>query len=231
MITADAFHALTQSLAPSGTRLVAVSKFQSVEKIRALYDLGQRDFGENYAQELAEKAPQLPSDIRWHFIGHLQKNKVKYIAPFVHLIHSVDSYELLAEIQKRAAKEDRVIDVLLELKVAEEATKHGLGETEIIRLLDQLDAQADGFGNIRVCGLMAMASFTSDEAQLSKEFTRAQTAFNHFKSTYFFLKPYFNTLSMGMSGDYKLAIAHGSTLVRIGTMLFGRRPASGDSQG
>ncbi len=231
MITADAFHALTQSLAPSGTRLVAVSKFQPVEKIRALYDLGQRDFGENYAQELAEKAPQLPSDIRWHFIGHLQKNKVKYIAPFVHLIHSVDSYELLAEIQKRAAKEDRVIDVLLELKVAEEDTKHGLGETEIIRLLDQLDAQADGFGNIRVCGLMAMASFTSDEAQLSKEFTRAQTAFNHFKSTYFFLKPYFNTLSMGMSGDYKLAIAHGSTLVRIGTMLFGRRPASGDSQG
>lgn len=240
MITADAFHALTQSLAPSGTRLVAVSKFQPVEKIRALYDLGQRDFGENYAQELAEKAPQLPPDIRWHFIGHLQKNKVKYIAPFVHLIHSVDSYELLAEIQKRAASSPsfgggegggRTIDVLLELKVAEEDTKHGLGETEIIRLLDQLDAQADGFGNIRVCGLMAMASFTSDEAQLSKEFTRAQTAFNHFKSTYFFLKPYFNTLSMGMSGDYQLAIAHGSTLVRIGTMLFGRRPASGDGQG
>lgn len=226
MINAADYHSLFQFLQQADARLVAVSKFQSVEKIKALYELGQRDFGENYAQELAEKAALLPADIRWHFIGHLQKNKVKYIAPFVNLIHSVDSYDLLAEIEKRAAKENRVIDVLLELKVATEDTKNGLSENDLIRLLDQLDAQADAFRHIRVCGLMAMASFTEDQTQLEAEFTRAQTAFYHFKSTYFFTKPYFDILSMGMSGDYELAVAHGSTMVRVGSLLFGARPAS-----
>ncbi len=226
MIDATQFQALLQELAPTRTQLIAVSKFQPIEKIQALYDLGQRDFGENYAQELAEKAALLPTDIRWHFIGHLQRNKVKYIVPFTTLIHSVDSYDLLAEIEKRAARSGRVQDVLLELKVAAEDSKHGLGETDLVRLLDQLDAQADAFQHIRICGLMAMASFTDDTGQLKEEFTRARTAFHHFKATYFFTKPYFDTLSMGMSGDYQLAMQHGSTMVRIGTMLFGRRPSS-----
>lgn len=226
MIDATRYRALLQALAPTQTRLIAVSKFQPVEKIKALYDLGQRDFGENYAQEMAEKAAQLPDDICWHFIGNLQRNKVKYIASFAGLIQSVDSYDLLAEIEKRAAQANRVQDVLLQLKVATEDTKYGLSENELIRLFDQLDAQADAFRHIRICGLMAMASFTEDTAQLEAEFTRARTAFNHFKATYFFTKPSFNILSMGMSGDYELATAHGSTMVRIGTMLFGTRPSS-----
>ncbi len=227
MIDAAPYQALLHELAPTDTRLIAVSKFQPVAKIQALYDLGQRDFGENYVQEMTEKAQKLPADIRWHFIGTLQRNKVKYIAPFVHMIQSVNSYDLLAEIEKRAAQAGRVQDVLLELKVAAEDTKHGLNETGILRLLDQLDGQPDAFRHVRICGLMAMASFTDDTAQLAEEFTRARTAFQHFKATYFFTRPHFNILSMGMSGDYGLAMQHGSTMVRVGTRLFGARPASG----
>ncbi len=229
MVDTSFYKSLLEDFAKSGVRLVAVSKFQPVAEIQALYDLGQRDFGENYVQELVEKAAQLPPDIRWHFIGHLQKNKAKYIAPFVHLIQSVDSLELLAEIEKRAAKEGRVIDVLLELKIAGEHTKQGIDENEILRLLEQLDAQSDAFQSVRVCGLMAMASFTQDEAQIAAEFSRAQTAFAHLKATCFFRKSHFNTLSMGMSGDYLLALQHASTLVRIGSLLFGERPVKGET--
>ncbi len=217
------YQQLTETLTAQGVQLIAVSKTKSVTEIQALYDLGQRDFGENYVQELVEKAPQLPEDIRWHFIGHLQKNKVKYIIPFVYLIHSVDSYELLAEIEKRAAKTSHIVQVLLELKVAEEETKHGLSENQLIRLLDQWTAQEADFAHIRICGLMAMASFTDDKAQLAAEFSRAHTAFEHFRNTYFFAKPAFRQLSMGMSSDYELAVAHGSTMVRVGSLLFGAR--------
>ncbi|RYD51370.1 MAG: YggS family pyridoxal phosphate-dependent enzyme [Sphingobacteriales bacterium] len=217
------YQQLNDTLRSHNVQLIAVSKTKSVAEIKALYELGQRDFGENYAQELVEKAPQLPDDIRWHFIGHLQKNKVKYIIPFVHLIHSVDSYELLAEIEKRAAKESRIIQVLLELKVAEEENKHGLTEHQLIRLLDQWTAQEADFAHIQIAGLMAMASLTEDQAQLATEFTRARTAFEHFRNTSFFAKPAFTILSMGMSSDYELAIANGSTMVRIGSLLFGAR--------
>lgn len=226
MINAKVWQELTESFKKKNVTLVAVSKTKPVEDIKALYELGQRDFGENYVQELVEKQPQLPADVRWHYIGHLQSNKVKYIAPFVHLIHAVDSFKLLQEINKQAEKNNRVIDVLLQLFIADEETKFGLNEKEIIELLDYYEAQKEQLKNVRICGLMGMASNTDDEAQIREEFSRLHAVFLNLKQSSFLMKDYFNTCSMGMSSDYEIAIEAGSNMVRIGSLLFGARDYS-----
>lgn len=203
--------------------LIAVSKTKPVSDIQALYDLGQRDFGENYVQELVDKQAQLPEEVRWHFIGHLQRNKVKYIAPFVHLIHAVDSFALLGEINKQALKHNRTIDVLLQLHIAEETSKHGLDENSVLELLQYFEAQRTTLQNVRITGLMGMATFTTDETQIRQEFERLRNFFVYLKDTVFIRDESFQHLSMGMSSDYRLALACGSTMIRIGSMLFGAR--------
>lgn len=223
MVNKAVWNQLTTELNAKGVTLVAVSKTKPVEDIRSLYELGQRDFGENYVQELLEKVPQLPSDIRWHFIGHLQTNKVKLIAPFVHLIHGVDSFKLLLEINKQAAKNQRVIDVLLQMHIATEETKFGLDITDITDFMGYYEARKADLKNVRIRGLMGMASFADDEAQVRAEFQMLKTRFEAMKRTDFLFCDYFDTCSMGMSGDYKIAIEEGSTMVRIGSMLFGAR--------
>ncbi len=207
----QAYQRIKTELDARGVLLVAVSKTKPVEDILALYQAGQRDFGENYVQELCEKQPQLPSDIRWHFIGHLQSNKVKYIAPFVHLIHGVDSESLLKEIDKQARKNNRIIDCLLQMHIAQEETKYGLNETELTTLMKKLP----NYPNARVKGLMGMASFTSNIEQVRNEFRYLFNILQKFHTA--------RTLSMGMSGDYAIAVEEGSNLVRIGSLLFGVR--------
>lgn len=209
--------------------LVAVSKTKPIEDIKALYDLGQRDFGENYVQELVDKQPLLPNDIRWHFIGHLQSNKVKFIAPFVHLVHGVDSLKLLQEINKQAAKNNRVIDCLLQIHIAKEETKFGLDEEELNVLISQL-ANVPML-HVRIVGLMGMASFSEDMDLVRSEFKYLKGQFDKVNNEW----PMVNgeslvtrnsqlvTLSMGMSSDYKIAIEEGSTMVRIGSLIFGER--------
>ena len=214
---------IKEQLKAQQVTLVAVSKTKPVSDIQELYDLGQRDFGENYVQELAEKHLLLPNDIRWHFIGHLQSNKVKYIAPFVHLIHGVDSYKLLLEIDKQAKKFDRTINCLLQVHVAQEETKFGFNELELMAAMEDIHKYKllNQLQNVQVVGLMGMASLTADSEQVSKEFAYLKMLFDHFAT-----QPgndQFSVLSMGMSGDYQLAIAEGSTLVRIGSLLFGSR--------
>lgn len=200
--------------------LVAVSKIQPIESILALYNFGHRDFGENYVQELVEKAESLPKDIRWHFIGHLQTNKVKYIAPFIYLVHGVDSLKLLKEINKQAEKNNRTIQVLLQVHIAKETTKFGLNEGELNDIINQI--QASDFKNIIIKGLMGMATFTDDTAKINAEFKYLKTLFDQYKPVSH--KSFqWSTLSMGMSDDYKIAIENGSTMVRIGSLLFGRR--------
>lgn len=196
--------------------LVAVSKTKPIEDIKALYNLGQRDFGENYVQELVDKASQLPTDIRWHFIGHLQTNKVKYIAPFVHLIHGVDSLKLLKEIDKQAAKNGRVIDCLLQVHIAREETKFGLDENELAALLQ--DPVLPGMNHVRIKGLMGMASFSDNRELVRAEFKTLQVLFEKYGKD-----RGWTVLSMGMSADFLIAIEEGSTLVRIGSLLFGAR--------
>ena len=196
------------------TTLVAVSKIKPASDIQKMYELGQRDFGENYVQELVEKQAQLPSDILWHFIGHLQSNKVKYIAPFVHLIQSVDSEKLLKEIDKQAAKNNRKINVLLQVHIAEEQTKFGFDEAELMTL------DAGLLPHVNIVGLMGMATFTDDKEKVKREFEQLQSFYTQFSSA---KKIELNTLSMGMSDDYALAISCGSNMIRIGSLLFGRR--------
>jgi pyridoxal phosphate enzyme (YggS family) len=208
-------------LAPTQTKLIAVSKTHPPERVRELYDRGQRVFGENKVQELVAKYEALPKDIEWHFIGHLQTNKVKYIAPFVACIQSVDSLKLLAEIDKQAARVGRVIDCLLQFHIAEEETKFGLDENEAAELL-----QNPGFlalRNVRIKGVMGMATFTDDKKQVQREFQHLHSIFEKLKARFFSEQPSFKEISMGMSGDYLLAIAEGSTMVRVGTLLFGAR--------
>jgi len=197
--------------------LVAVSKTKPVEDIKALYDQGQRDFGENYVQELVDKQPQLPADINWHYIGHLQSNKVKYIASFVHLIHGVDSFKLLKEINKQAQKQNRVINCLLQVHIAQEETKFGLDEAELDALLVEL--KNNPLQNITINGLMGMASFTDDLSKVRAEFKELKQLHDKLKNKL----PQASILSMGMSSDYKIAVEEGSTLVRIGSLLFGER--------
>lgn len=214
-----AFQNILTELANTNTTLVAVSKTKPNEDLMELYQLGQRDFGENYVQELVDKAAALPKDIRWHFIGHLQSNKAKYIAPFVHLIHGVDSLKLLQEINKQALKNNRIIHCLLQIHIAEEETKFGLDETE----LGEIIAQTDGLPNIRIQGLMGMASFSDNLNKVRNEFSYLNRLFIQYKSWMIEHANKEPILSMGMSGDYALAIEEGSTMVRIGSLLFGAR--------
>ena len=206
---------------PEGVRLVAISKYHPEEYIMAAYKEGQRVFGESHEQELARKVTALPKDIEWHFIGHLQTNKVKYIAPYISMVEAVDSLKLLREIEKQAAKHDRRIKVLLELHIAEEATKYGLTLDACRQLLS--DGEWRTMPHIQICGLMMMASFTDDKAQIASEFQTAAYFFDEVKESYFADDPAFCERSWGMSDDYLLAIEHRSTMVRIGTAIFGPR--------
>lgn len=210
----------TRHLAP-GITLVAVSKTHPVELIKQAYDAGLRDFGENRVQEMTEKQAALPSDIRWHQIGHLQTNKVKYIAPFVHLIHSVDSLKLLEEINRQAIRSKRTIDCLLQLHIATEESKFGLDETELTALLESETYQS--MKNIRICGLMGMATFTDNQKLVRHEFAGLKVLFDATSKRHFARSEAFTILSMGMSGDYRIAIEEGSTMVRVGTAIFGVR--------
>ena len=206
--------ALTKSL-PKNVTLVAVSKTKPVEDLMEVYRAGHRIFGENKVQEMVQKWEQMPQDINWHMIGHLQRNKVKYIAPFVALIHGVDSERLLQEIDKQAAKHQRIIPCLLQIHIAQESTKFGLSETE----LDALITKAINYPNVQLRGLMGMASFTEDTAQIQKEFAVLKNIFDRVQSQL----TGFDVLSMGMSGDYTLAIEQGSTMIRVGSKIFGAR--------
>ena len=223
MVNEQAWKELKQELDNKGVTLVAVSKTKPVGDIKALYDLGQRDFGENYVQELVDKQEQLPEDIHWHYIGHLQTNKVKQIAPFVQLIHAVDSFKLLQEINKQAERNNRIIDVLLQMHIADEETKFGMDEKELLDFLEYYDAQKNDLSNVLIRGVMGMASFTEDAEQVRSEFKRLYAFFDNRKRSNFLFKDSFSICSMGMSGDYRIAIEEGSTMVRIGSLLFGAR--------
>lgn len=206
---------------PAGVRLVAVSKFHPNEAIEEAYAAGQRIFGESKVQEMTGKYESLPKDIEWHFIGHLQTNKIKYMAPFVSMIHGIDSYKLLAEVNKQAAKAGRVIDCLLQLHIAQEETKFGFSFDECRQMLSA--GEWKSLANIRICGLMGMATNTDSEKQIEREFRSLHTFFNEVRKDFFADRPYFRELSMGMSHDYPLAVAEGSTLVRVGSKIFGER--------
>ena len=216
MVNRSAYRELIEELGSSDVVLVAVSKTKPVEDILELYELGQRDFGENYVQELVDKADKLPKDIRWHFIGHLQTNKVKFIAPFVHLIHGVDSIKLLKEINKQGEKNDRIINCLLQVHIAQEETKFGFDEAE---LLNTNWAELQSLKNVRVVGLMGMASFTENMEKVRGEFKQLKRIFKQLQTSNLKLQ----TLSMGMSSDYKVAVEEESNMVRIGSLLFGER--------
>ena len=210
--------AFIQKQIPENVTLVAVSKTQPISAIREAYDFGQRVFGENKVQELADKHPLLPNDIKWHVIGHLQTNKVKYIAPFVALIHSVDSLKLLQEINKQALNNERTIDCLLQFHVAQEETKFGLSIEEAQEFLDSIDFAL--LKNIRIVGIMGMASFSSNSKQVRGEFKTLKSIYDQLKSDYFSTEDSFKEISMGMSGDFQLAIEEGSTMVRVGSSIF-----------
>ncbi len=210
-----------QAELPSTTRLVAISKYHPAEMIKEAYDAGQRIFGESHVQELQQKVTLLPSDIEWHFIGHLQTNKVKYIAPYVSLIHAVDTFRLLQEIDKQGARCNRTIRVLLQLHLAQEDTKFGLTPNECDEMLQQ--GEWKQLEHVQICGIMCMASNVEDEEQIAREFQTGRQYFEHAKTTFFADNEAFKECSMGMSDDYHIAIANGSTLVRIGSKIFGPR--------
>lgn len=210
-----------RSRLPEGVCLVAISKYHPVEYLQAAYEEGQRVFGESHEQELRQKVEVLPNDIQWHFIGHLQTNKVKYIAPYVSMIEAVDSLKLLKEIEKQGAKNNRVIDVLLELHIAEEETKYGLTLDACRQLLEE--GEWRNMAHVRICGLMMMASYVEDEVQIRQEFRTAHNFFDEVKQRYFAESPYFTQRSWGMSHDYPIAVEEGSTMVRVGTAIFGPR--------
>ena len=206
---------------PQGVRLVAISKYHPNEYIQAAYDEGQRIFGESHEQELRQKVETLPRDIQWHFIGHLQTNKVKYIAPYITMIEAVDSFKLLKEIDKQAEKCGRVIDVLLEVHIAEEATKYGFPPEALRQMLSSGEWRE--LKHVRICGLMMMASNVDNEQQIRSEFTLARSLFTEMKTRFFADQPSFCERSWGMSHDYRIAVEEGSTMVRIGTTIFGPR--------
>jgi len=217
----DRYQEIIKEIRPYNAQLIAVSKNKPVADISALYELGQRDFGENKVQEMSEKHELLPKDINWHFIGHLQTNKVKYIAPFVALIHGVDSLRLLEEINKQALKSNRIIPCLLQIHIAAEETKFGMDNDELLSLLSSPTYRS--LRNTQICGLMGMATNTDDTAQVEKEFASLKALFDKLKTDHFSDKPYFKDLSMGMSSDYHIALRHGATLIRIGSDIFGTR--------
>ncbi|HFA48527.1 MAG TPA: YggS family pyridoxal phosphate-dependent enzyme [Bacteroidetes bacterium] len=212
---------ILKKLQATGTKLIAVSKTKPVDAILELYNRGQRIFGENRVQELVRKQGELPADIEWHFIGHMQTNKVKYIAPFIACIHSIDSLKLLKEVNKQAEKNGRTIDCLLQFHIAEEETKFGLDLDEAGGLLSSDDFFK--MKNVRIRGVMGMATFTEDEGQVRREFAFLKNIFDELKNMYFPDDPGFSEISMGMSGDYEIALEEGSTMVRLGTLLFGQR--------
>lgn len=206
---------------PFGARLIAISKTKPNELLLMAYQAGQRDFGENKVQELARKYEELPKDIKWHMVGHLQRNKIKYIAPFVHLIHSVDSLRLLEAIDKEAGKYHRIIDVLLQVYIASEETKFGLDKDELVEVIE-----SESFGmlkHVRIIGLMGMASNTDDEIQVRSEFSALKKIFDYIQKNYASDKVQMKELSMGMSGDYQIALEEGSTMIRVGSAIFGER--------
>lgn len=213
--------AIKKEIGTSNVKLIAVSKTKPVESILEAYEAGHRLFGENMVQELVEKHEKLPKDIEWHLIGHLQTNKVKYLAPFINLIHSVDSLKLIQEINKQALKNNRVIDCLLQLEIADEETKFGMDMAEAIEFLRSNEFQE--LKNIRICGVMGIATLTDNPEMTAEEFYELKTFFNGLKDTFFRKDPAFKEISMGMSGDYKLAIEKGSTLIRLGSTIFGVR--------
>jgi len=216
-VNKESYQLLKKELEEEQVTLVAVSKTKPVEDILDLYNLGHRDFGENYVQEMVTKTAQLPKDIRWHYIGHLQTNKVKLIAPFVQLIHGVDSLKLLEEINKQGERSGRVLDCLLQVHIAMEETKFGLDEGELDLLIKQFENLK--MANVRICGLMGMASFTDDMNKVRQEFQNLKRIFDRLKTN----DSRLTTLSMGMSNDYKIAIEEGSNMLRIGSLIFGER--------
>ena len=221
MSIADNINNLKKETEASGVKLIAVSKTKPADVLMEAYNAGQRVFGENNVQEMVEKQQQLPNDIEWHLIGHLQSNKVKYIAPFISLIHSVDSLKLLQEIDKQAAKNKRIIDCLLQIYIADEETKFGLGFDEAIELLRSEEFSA--LKNVRIIGLMGIATNTDSEKQIKDEFYELHTFFDGIKTSFFRKEDSFKELSIGMSADYKIAMGEGSTMVRVGSLIFGQR--------
>lgn len=214
---------IKKEIGNSDVKLIAVSKTKPIESIVEAYEAGQRLFGENTVQELVEKHERLPKDIEWHLIGHLQTNKVKYIAPFINLIHSVDSFKLMQEINKQAKKNNRIIDCLLQLEIADEETKFGMDLGEAIELLRSEEFKE--LKNIRICGVMGIATLTDNPKMTAEEFYELNTFFKGLKETFFSKDAAFKEISMGMSGDYKLAIEKGSTMIRLGSTIFGVRQA------
>lgn len=219
----SSFEIICAELNNTQTKLVAVSKTKPVDQIMPIYQKGQRIFGENKVQEMVDKYEQMPKDIEWHLIGHLQTNKVKYIAPFVSLIHSIDSLKLLDEVEKQAAKNNRIIPILLQMHVANEDTKFGLDKTELVELMDYYLTNPKNYAHVNIVGIMGMATNTNDTIQISNEFKHLKGIFQFIKNAYFLNKKDFTEISMGMSSDYKIAVEEGSTMVRIGSLLFGQR--------
>ena len=217
---AEEIKRITDTL-PEGVKLIAVSKFHPAEAVMEAYDAGQRRFGENKVQEMTAKHEALPKDIEWHFIGHLQTNKVKHIAPFVTMIHAIDSLHLLQEVNRQAEKANRVIDCLLQIHIASEETKFGMTFNECRAFL--AEGEWRELHHIRICGLMGMGTNTDDMEQVEREFASLHAFLQELKSTYFADEPAFKELSMGMTEDYPIAIRHGSTFIRIGTQIFGER--------
>ena len=219
-VISDQIKIITETL-PDGVELVAVSKFNPVEALKEAYDAGQRIFGESRVQEISQKRLLMPDDVQWHFIGHLQTNKVRQLVPYVSLIHSVDSIKLLESINAESARIGRVVDVLLQLHVAQEETKFGFTCEDCVDLVDK--GVLDRLPNVRVCGVMGMATNTDDMGKVREEFKSIKNVFDTLKQRYFADKPYFKEISMGMSDDFHIAMEEGSTLVRIGTTIFGSR--------
>jgi pyridoxal phosphate enzyme (YggS family) len=219
----SSFEIICAELKNTQTKLVAVSKTKPVDQIMPIYQKGQRIFGENKVQEMVDKYEQMPKDIEWHLIGHLQTNKVKYIAPFVSLIHSIDSLKLLDEVEKQAAKNNRIIPILLQMHVANEDTKFGLDKTELVELMDYYLTNPKNYAHVNIVGIMGMATNTNDTIQIRNEFKQLKGIFQFIKNAYFLNKKDFTEISMGMSSDYKIAVEEGSTLIRIGSLLFGQR--------
>jgi pyridoxal phosphate enzyme (YggS family) len=217
----DRYHQIVNELKPYHARLVAVSKTKPEADIQAFYDIGQRIFGENKVQEMADKYENLPKDIQWHLIGHLQSNKVKYIAPFVSMIHSIDSLRLLAEVDRQAQRNNRTIRCLLQIHISDEETKFGMNGSEVDALLS--DESFISFKNIEIAGLMGMASNTTDTVKIASEFAALKKLFDSLKMHYFLNKSSFKELSMGMSSDYQIALEYSATLIRIGSSIFGDR--------
>jgi PLP dependent protein len=222
MVNKETYFEIRNQLDAAGVTLVAVSKMKTVAAIKQLYELGQRDFGENYVQELLEKQKDLPGDIRWHFIGHLQSNKAKYIVPFAHLIHGIDSFKLLVEINKQAKKVNRIANVLLQVHIASESTKFGLDEKELNEIFQNDSTRLEQLQHINIRGFMGMASFSDNMELVQSEFDALKSLYDQYAANSL---PNVNMeiLSMGMSDDYKIAIKSGSNMVRIGSLIFGRR--------